>query len=213
MPPELRVVEDVAGAAVALFLEESPRVVLLTGGETARAFYERLAETDYPWEEVECFFTDERCVPPSDPLSNFRLADQAFLSKVEAVRYPMDGDRCDADAYEDLLREHFEDGVWFDFAVYGLGPDGHVGSLYPGKREVEITDRLAVEVPEAGWEPFVRRISLTLPALSAASVGVFIVSGEDRRAALHRLMAGEDIPAARVSPKRLMVLADPPAAG
>ena len=58
MPPELRVVDDLPQAAVQLFLEESPRVVLLTGGMTARNFYERLAVTQYPWEEVECFFTD-----------------------------------------------------------------------------------------------------------------------------------------------------------
>ena len=111
MPPELRVVEDLPEAALGLFLEESPRVVLLTGGTTIRGFYELLAETDYPWEEVECFFTDERCVPPADPRSNFRVVDEVLLSKVPAVRYPMDGDRCDAAAYEDLLREHFEDGV------------------------------------------------------------------------------------------------------
>jgi 6-phosphogluconolactonase len=213
MPPELRVVEDLPGAAVGLFLEESPRVVLLTGGTAARGFYERLAQTDYPWEEVECFFTDERCVPPADPLSNFRVVDEVLLSKVPAARYPMDGDTCDAAAYEDLLREHFDDGVWFDFAVYGLGPDGHVGSLFPGRPEVEVTDRLAVEVPEAGWEPFVRRISLTVPALSAATLGVFLVSGKAKRQALQELMAGGDVPAARVSPKRLIVLADPAAAG
>ena len=213
MPPELRVVDDLPQAAVRLFLEESQRVVLLTGAMTARNFYERLAVTQHPWEEVECFFTDERCVPPADPLSNFGMVDDVLLSRVPAARYPMDGDTCHAARYEDLLREHFQDGVWFDLALYGLGPDGHVGSLFAGRPEVEITDRLAVEVPEAGWEPFVRRISLTLPALSSASLGMFLVAGEGKREALHRLIGGADIPAARVSPKRLIVLADPAAAG
>jgi len=213
MPPELNVVDHIAEAALGLFLEERPRVLLLTGGLTARRFYERLAVTDYPWEEVECFFTDERCVPPTDPVSNLRMAQEAFLSKVPAAGYPMDGAACDAAGYDELLRERFPDGVWFDFAVYGLGPDGHVGSLFPGRPEADVTDRLAVEVPEAGWEPFVPRISLTPAALSAASVGVFLVSGEGKREALRKLMAGEDIPAARVAPKRSIVLADPAAAG
>jgi 6-phosphogluconolactonase len=211
--PDLRVLDDVAAGAVDMFLEEAPRIVLLTGGQTARTFYERLAKADYPWEDVECYFTDERCVPPSDPLSNFGMADEALLSEVPAARYPIDGDTCDADGYEDLLRRQFPDGVRFDLAVYGLGPDGHVASLFPGKPEVAVTDRLAVEVPEAGWEPFVRRVSLTLPALSSAALGMFVVAGEGKREALARLLRGEDIPAAEVRPGRLIVLADRAAAG
>ena len=140
------------------------------------------------------------------------MADRALLSKVPARVYPMDGATCDADSYERTLRGRFGSAIRFDLAIYGLGPDGHVGSLFPGRPEVEVTDRLAVEVPEAGWEPFVRRISLTVPALSAATLGVFLVSGKGKRRALEKLMAGEDAPAARVSPKRLIVLADPAAA-
>jgi 6-phosphogluconolactonase len=212
MPPEFRLVDDLAQSAVELFLEVSPGTVLLTGGETPTAFYERLADLDdYPWEEVECFFSDERCVPASDPLSNFRMIDYVFLSKVPAMRYPIDGDTCDAAGYQDVLRERFDREVWFDFAVYGLGPDGHTASLFPGRPEVEVTDALAVEVPEAGWEPFVSRVSLTVPILSSATLGVFLVSGESKRNALRKLLAGEDIPAARIRPKRLVILADPEA--
>jgi 6-phosphogluconolactonase len=212
MPPEFRVVEDPAQAALGLFLEVAPGTILLTGGETPKAFYETLAELDdYPWEEVECFLSDERCVPASDPQSNFRMIDYVFLSKVPAMRYPIDGDTCDAAGYEDVLSERFVDEVWFDFAVYGLGPDGHTASLFPGRPEVEVTDALAVEVPEAGWEPFVPRVTLTVPVLSSATVGVFLVSGETKRDPLRRLLAGEDIPAARMRPKRLVILADPAA--
>jgi len=212
MPPEFRLVDDLAQGAVELFLEISPSTILLTGGETPMAFYERLADLDdYPWEEVECFFSDERCVPASDPLSNFRMIDYVFLSKVPAMRYPIDGDTCDAAGYQDVLRERFDREVWFDFAVYGLGPDGHTASLFPGQPEVEVTDALAVEVPKAGWEPLVSRVSLTVPVLSSATLGVFLVSGEDKRDALRKLLAGEDIPAARIRPKRLVILADPEA--
>jgi 6-phosphogluconolactonase len=212
--PELRVVDDLAEEALKLFVAEAPATVLITGGDTPRPFYERLSTVaDLDWEEMEFFFTDERCVPPADPRSNFGMADEALLSKVPARRYPMDGDRCDADEYEGLLRERFDDDLWFDFAVHGLGPDGHTASLFPGRPEVGLTDRWVVEVPEAGWEPFVPRLSLTVPALSSASVGVFLVGGEQKREPLRRLLDGEDIPAARVSADRLIVLADEAAAG
>ena len=207
--PELRVVDVPVGEALRLFVDEAPSVVLITGGSSPRPMYEQLAEvTDLEWEEMEFFFTDERCVPPSDPLSNFRMADEALLSKVPARRYPMDGDACDAGGYEDRLHELFEDELWFDFALHGLGPDGHTASLFPGRPEVGITDRWVVEVPEAGWEPFVPRMSLTVPALSSASVGVFLVTGEDKREPLQRLLKGDDIPAARISAERLLILAD-----
>ena len=125
----------------------------------------------------------------------------------------MNGDLCDATGYEDALRERFDDELWFDFAVHGLGPDGHTASLFPGRAEVDVTDRWVVEVSEAGLEPFVPRISLTVPALSSASVGVFLVSGEEKQKALRRLLDEDDIPAARISAERLLILADRAAAG
>ena len=70
-----------------------------------------------------------------------------------------------------------------------------------------------VHVPEAGWEPFVPRVTLTVPALSATPLGVMLVAGETKREPLRALMAGEDIPAARLRPGRLVVLADAAAAG
>jgi 6-phosphogluconolactonase len=69
-----------------------------------------------------------------------------------------------------------------------------------------------VHVPEAGFEPFVPRISLTIPALSEARFGLFLVAGTDKREPLRRLLAGEDIPAARLAPERLMIVADRAAA-
>jgi 6-phosphogluconolactonase len=208
MSGEFRVVDDLAQSALDLFLEVSPSTVLLTGGDTPRQFYEKLATVDYPWEEVDVFLSDERCVPASDPRSNFRMIESAFLSDVEAARYPIDGDTCDAAGYQDRLRERFGEQVWFDFALYGMGPDGHTASLYPGRPEVEERDAWVVEVPEAGWEPFVPRVSLTVPVLSSASLGVFLIAGEDKRENLGRLLRGEDIPAARMKPKRLVILAD-----
>jgi 6-phosphogluconolactonase len=211
--PELRVVADVPGAALELFLEVRPRTVQLSGGSTPQALYERLAgQTDYPWAEVEAFFGDERCVPPDDERSDVGMAMRALLGRVPARVYPMDGTRCDAAGYERTLRERFGDDLRFDLAIYGLGPDGHTASLFPSRPEVDVEDRWVVRVPEAGWEPFVPRVTLTVPALSATPLGVLLVAGEAKRKPLRALMAGEDIPAARLRPERLLVLADAAAA-
>ena len=211
---ELRVVDDLLQEALDVFVEEAPATILITGGSTPRGFYERLARVlDLDWEEMEFFFTDERCVPSTDPLSNFRMANEALLSKIPSRRYPIDGEGCDADGYEDVLSERFGDSLWFDFAVHGLGPDGHTASLFPGRPEVEVTDRSVVPVPKAGWEPFVPRVSLTLPTLCASSFGLMMVSGEEKREPLRRVLMGEDLPAGRLSANRFVILADRAAAG
>lgn len=213
---ELRVVDDLAEAALALWREAAPGAALLTGGGTPRPFYEALARLDgYPWERVTCFFSDERCVPADDDRSNAHMAAETLLSRVPASAHPIDGERCDADGYQRTLEDELGAGPtpWFDFALYGLGPDGHTASLFPGRPEVEVSDRFAVLVPEAGWEPFVPRVSLTVPALSSARLGVFLVSGEEKRDPLARLLAGDDIPATRMRPDRLVVVADHAAMG
>ena len=209
---EWAVVEDVAGAGVDLFASTAPRTVLLSGGTTPRALYRRLAELDYPWTEVEFFFGDERCVPFASEDCNARMADEALLSRVPARSHPINGATCDAEGYERLLRERFGDRPAFDLAIYGLGADGHTASLFPGRPEVEERERWVVRVPRPGLPPFVPRVTLTVPALSAARVGVLLVTGEEKRWALGRLVAGEDIPAARLRPGRLVILADPAAA-
>ena len=212
MERELLVVDDVAEEAVGIFLASEPRTVLLSGGKAPEGFYRRLAEVEYPWDQVEFFLGDERCVPRDDDRSNARMADEALLSKVPASGYPIDGEGCDAEGYERTLRRRFGDTLRFDLAAYGLGQDGHTASLFPKRPEVHITDRWVVRVPEAGLEPFVPRVSLTVPALSAARLGMFLVVGSGKRDALRRLLAGDDIPAARLAPKRLVILADPAAA-
>ncbi len=210
---ELFVVDDVAEEALGMFQVAEPTTILLTGGSTPAAFYQRLTEIDYDWNEVEFFFSDERCVPPEDELSNYRMAQETLLSKVGGQAYRMNGEDCDADGYENLLRQRFKDFPRFDLAIYGLGPDGHTASLYPGRPEVEEQQRWCVHVPEAGWEPFVPRISLTVPVLSATPLGVFLVSGADKREPLRGLLAGQDIPSARMAPERLVIVADRAAAG
>lgn len=208
MAVELRVVPDLVEAAVALFLEASPRTVALSGGSTPRPVYERLATLEYPWEEVDVFFGDERCVPPDHEASNYRMAHQALLSRVPARAHPMFS--CDPDGYERELASVFGQGVpRFDLVFLGLGDDGHTASLFPGDPALEVRDRFVVRVTRPDYE----RVTLTCPVLDAAAVAAFMVSGEGKRTPLRQLMNGGDIPAARVRASRVIALADEAAAG
>jgi 6-phosphogluconolactonase len=210
---ELRVTLDLVGDAVRIFLELMPRTIALSGGSTPKPVYERLAETSYDWHEVEAFFGDERCVPADHPDSNFRMANEALLSKVDARVHSMVG--CDAGAYTRQLNDVFGKGVpRFDLLLLGIGDDGHTCSLFPGRPELEVADELVVDVPEPGMPPEHPRMSLTFPVLDAAHVALFLVEGEKKREPLRKLMAGDgSIPAGRVHSERVIVLADPAAGG
>ena len=206
-PPELRVVDDIAEAAEQLFLEVAPRTIALSGGSTPEAAYRRLAGVSYPWEDVDVFLGDERCVPPDHEDSNLRMARETLLDHVPARAHPMTD--CDADAYERELRSVFGEGVpAFDFVFMGLGPDGHTASLFPGKPAVDVGDRLAVYVPEPGMEPFHPRLTLTVPVFRNAKLMAFLVSGEDKRERVRQLLDGADIPAARAAAPNTVVLVD-----
>jgi len=205
---ELRVEEDLPSAGARAFADAGPRTVALAGGATPRPIYEHIANLDYRWEEVDVFFGDERCVPPDHPASNFRMAHKALLSRVSARTHPMTG--CDPAGYERELAAVFGPDVpRFDLMFLGLGADGHTASLFRGDPALEITERFVALVER----PDHRRMTLTLPVLSAVRLVVFLVSGEAKRDALSALLADGDIPAARVRAERVLVLADPAAAG
>lgn len=201
--PELMVVPDIAKKAAALFHQIRPRTLVLAGGQTPIPVYCRLAEEPYPWHEVDIFFGDERCVPPDDPASNFRMANECMLSHINARVHLMTD--CDAEAYEREIR----DIQAFDLAFLGIGADGHTASLFPGHPRLEERERLVVRVDA----PDYTRLTLTLPALSRARTVIFLVAGAQKRDAVRRVMAGEDVPAARVQAPRLVIVADPAAGG
>jgi 6-phosphogluconolactonase len=205
---ELRVAGDLPAEAVAVFEESAPRAIALAGGATPEPVYQRLAGLRYPWDEVDAFFTDERCVAPDHPDSNHAMAFRALLSRVDARGHPMLG--CDAEGAERELRGHFGEGIpRFDLVFLGLGADGHTASLFPGHPALEERRRLVVRVER----PDHPRLTLTLPVLSAARVAVFLVSGDGKREALRWLLEGDPaIPAARVAAERMVALADPAAA-
>lgn len=164
--------------------------VVLTGGRTPRAAYEVAAGLEGDWTRVEVWFGDERCVPPDDERSNYGLARTALLDRVvhgAVHRMPGElGPEQGAAAYERELGPLER----FDLVLLGLGPDGHVASLYPGEPTLDETKRRVVGA-EARLEPFVDRITLTLPALRGASEVLFLVTGADKADAVRATFAGE----------------------
>ena len=212
MKRELLVVDDIARAAADIFLEVAPRSVALAGGNTPRALYELLASLPFDWPATDVFFGDERCVAADDPASNYRMAHEALLSKVAARVHRMRGETCDAAGYEAELRAIFGPRIpEFDLVFLGLGADGHTASLVPGdSASLGERERLVVAVER----PDHRRLSLTLPVLSAAKRVVFLVAGAEKAAALELLLGDGDIPAALVQAPKITVVTDlrPPAA-
>jgi 6-phosphogluconolactonase len=208
MRRELRITDDPATAAADLFLEVAPRTVALAGGTTPRRAYERMASLDYPWDQVDMFFGDERCVPSEHADSNFRMAHDALLSKVPARVHRMPGESCDALAYEQELRTVLGTNLRLELVILGLGEDGHTASLFPGDPALAETQRLVVRVER----PDHSRLTLTLPVLSASPLAMFLVEGERKREAVRRLLMGGDTPAGRVTAERVVILADPAAA-
>jgi 6-phosphogluconolactonase len=223
---EVRVLDDPAEAAADLLARHAAagHHIALTGGSTPRAAYERAAAADLDWSRATLWFGDERCVPPDDERSNYAMAKAALLDRIPGAPPTVEriagelGPERGADDYEARLRETFGEGTpALDLVLLGLGGDGHCASLFPGKPEVEVTDRLVVGVPEAGLEPFVPRVSFTLPTIDAALEIVFLVSGASKAEAVARAFGSEPDPvtsASRVAPASgsLTVLVDPAAA-
>ncbi|MBV8562024.1 MAG: 6-phosphogluconolactonase [Actinobacteria bacterium] len=204
---EITVANDAVEAAhvVARRLAEQAREgghVALTGGSSPRVAYELAAELEPAWNRVEVWWGDERCVPPDDSRSNYGMAKAALLDRLSALPsgiHRMQGElgaQAGADAYEREIA-----GLEaFDLMLLGMGPDGHIASLYPNQPTLDETERRAVGA-EAHLEPYVDRITLTLPVLRRSREVLFIVTGEDKADAVRRAFAGEpshDTPASLV---------------
>jgi 6-phosphogluconolactonase len=166
--------------------------VVLTGGRTPRPAYELAAELEPDWRHVGLWWSDERCVPPDDERSNFGMAKAALLDRLE--REPTAVHRMRGELGRDAGAKEYEaqlTGVGtFDLVLLGLGPDGHIASLFPGFPTLDVSDRNAVGT-EAGHEPLVDRITLTLTRLSATRELLFLVAGQDKADAVARAFAGD----------------------
>jgi 6-phosphogluconolactonase len=196
---ELVVVADAEAAAreaAALLVEAARRGdrIFLAGGSTPARAYELAAEAEPDWSRASAWWSDERCVPPDDERSNFRLAKEALLDRlaeapaVHRIEGELGGERAAAEYERELA------GRVGGLVLLGLGPDGHTASLFPNAPALEERERLVVAA-EPGLEPFVERVTLTLPALAAADELVFLVTGREKAEAVARALGGVADPA------------------
>ena len=164
--------------------------VVLTGGSSPRQAYELAAGLEADWTGVELWWSDERCVPESDERSNYGMTKAALLDRVRTGPLHRMRGELGRDEGARLYDEELGSLERFDLVLLGLGPDGHVASLYPEQATLDETTRKAVGA-EAKLEPFVDRISLTLPMLCHANEVLFLVTGADKADAAWAAFAGE----------------------
>jgi 6-phosphogluconolactonase len=206
--------EAAAERALARIAANRARVaVCLTGGSSPKQLYQLLAREAYrgriPWERVHWFIGDERFVPANDPLNNMAMARGIFLDRFAPAAniHPIPTDTADASEsarrYERELQSFYgateldPARPLFDLVLMGVGPDGHTASLFPDDPALQETGRWVVGVPKAHVEPFVPRVTLTLPVLGSCREMLFEVAGSEKRAILARLQADESLPANR----------------
>lgn len=219
MHGDLVVADDLAGEFSDLVVEAFQRrpgedfSIALSGGNTARSCYERLADEaaeKIDWWHVDVFWGDERCVPPDHADSNERLGREALLERVGAAHtvYPM---RCEEGV--EPYRMRIGELGRFDLVHLGMGRDGHTASLFPGSPALEADPGLLVVFNEdpTGVNPH-RRMTLTFSGIARARLAVITVSGEEKRATMQAVLDGADLPAARVNADRVVWLVDRSAA-
>ena len=195
---ELRVAES-AEEAARLAAGELVRAagegghVAVSGGSSPKPAYELASLRAPDWSRVELWWADERCVPPADRQSNYRLVRETLLDGlsrppvVHRVHGELPPEEAAA-AYDEEIR-----AVWLDLALLGIGPDGHTASLFPGSPALDEHERAAVAT-QPGLEPFVPRVSLTIPKLSGARLVLFLVTGAEKAEAARRAFEADPSP-------------------
>ena len=227
LPPEIRVLttpqelfaaagEEIVHDANEAVGQRERFTIALSGGSTPKSLFNLLAtnaRSTLPWDRTFFFWSDERHVPPTDPDSNYRMANEVMLSKVpvppqNVFRFPAENPDAAAVAreYEKSLQKvfHLEAGAVpvFDLILLGMGPDGHTASLFPATAALQEKSRLVV----ANWVEKLKthRMTFTLPVLNAARNVAFLVSGTDKapalKAVLEENVPGEQYPAKLVQP-------------
>jgi len=204
--------ESLARKAVQLFVSSALDairshgrfLVAISGGQTPKRFFETLAAShdarSLAWEKIHVFWVDERYVPPDSPHSNYKLAADTFLGKINIPsgnvhRIPTDYEDITvaARAYEQTIREvfglHDKEVPEFDLIVLGMGVDGHTGSLFPGSYATFDVNDLACAVYVL--DDTLNRVTLTHPVLLSAKRLAVLVSGEEKAQTLKEVLTSE----------------------
>jgi 6-phosphogluconolactonase len=195
MAVEIEILDDPARACAAMLvgIAAGGGDIVLTGGSTPRAAYGEFVEAvrtvGIDVSGCHMWFSDERCVPPEDERSNYGLVRDSLLEALDDLPRPtvhrMRGELGPGPGAEEYERELREAGSpRFDLVLLGIGPDGHLASMFPDQESLSERSRLVVGVPEAGLEPYVPRVTLTFPALVNARRIVFLATGESKAEAV-----------------------------
>jgi 6-phosphogluconolactonase len=203
-----RAAEQFTQAAERAASERGRARIAISGGSTPKAAFALLADASQPWrgrmpwDRLELFWVDERCVPPDDADSNYRMTREALLDKVPlkpAQVHRMEGEvepQVAASRYEALLRDSFRlegaESPRFDLVALGMGPDGHTASLFPHTEAIHEMSRLvtANHVPQKDtW-----RLTLTWPVINNASSVFFLIGGADKAPVLGEVLLGAQDP-------------------
>ena len=197
--------EEVVRAATEAVAQRGRFTIALSGGSTPKNLFNLLAtnaRTVFPWDRTYFFWSDERHVPPTDPESNYRMAEEIMLSKIPVNAgnvFRIAAENPDAaavaEAYEQTLRKFFQlqpgQVPVFDLILLGMGPDGHTASLFPNTVGLQEKTRLVI----ANWVDKLKanRLTMTLPVLNSAREVAFLASGTDKAQVL-RTVLEEDAP-------------------
>ena len=203
MSAEIQIIDDPAGYVGSLLAEQATRgaSIVLTGGSTPAAAYERAAKLEPDWSAVTLWWTDERCVPPDDERSNYGMTRETLIRRLEGRPRTINRIRGEippaqaADEYDQALAN-----APLDFVLLGLGPDGHLASIFPDSPQLKVRDRRATYGP-ASLEPLVPRVTMTLPTLRSATRIVFLIVGEEKADAVRASFADDvspDVPASLI---------------
>jgi 6-phosphogluconolactonase len=171
----------------------------VSGGTTPKVLFQKLAATRFPWDKVQLFWVDERCVPPTDVASNFKLADDFLIHPAHIPHrnvHRVMGELTPATAakrYAGEIRDFFglEEGEMprFDVVHRGMGPDAHSASLFPGEPLIDDREGIAAAVYVDKFHQW--RVTLLPGALLAAKHTVFVVAGDDKAEAVRAVFQEE----------------------
>lgn len=208
--PDIDTISQQAAAYVARIAREAivtrgRFTIALSGGNTPKKLYSLLATEPYSsqidWQLVDIFWSDERCVPPDDPESNYYLAQEVMLSRLtipvaQVHRMPADGDNriaASLDYTREMQRVFSTNGIpEFDLLQLGMGPEGHTASLFPHQPSLHETQHLVM--PVSVPKPPPDRLTFTPPILNAARNVLFLATGADKADALHAVIEGPSNP-------------------
>jgi 6-phosphogluconolactonase len=202
--------ELIAAAGQAAVRERGFFSVAMSGGRTPWAMLATLGDVEeMPWGETELFQVDERIASPGSQERNLTHMVLGLSIDHQAALRPMPVTQRDLEAAAREYESQIPDPL--DLVHLGLGPDGHTASLVPGDPVLEVADR-RVALTEAAYQDH-RRMTLTYPAIDAARRILWLVTGEEKRDALAKLLAADpSIPAGRVRNGSMIVVADEAAA-